>query len=197
MYLVDGHNLIPHVPGLSLTDLDDEAALIELLAVYARVKRKRGIAVFFDKAAPLRAGARSYGSIRAHFVPASSSADEAIRRELSALGSKARNATVVSSDRTVQANARAARAGVISSEQFAAELLAAREEEAARRAAKKQGAGSQAPARSPAGGPAASLDEWYRLFNLDPSQAAEPIDPPAPKRTPPRRRKGKGGVKSG
>ena len=48
-YLIDGHNLIPKIPGLSLEMLDDEDRLIELLQEFARVRRQR-IEVFFDQA---------------------------------------------------------------------------------------------------------------------------------------------------
>jgi hypothetical protein len=30
-YIVDGHNLIPKVPGLNLQDMEDELQLVELL----------------------------------------------------------------------------------------------------------------------------------------------------------------------
>ena len=39
-YIIDGHNLIPHV-GLRLNALDDEMALVEMLREFCRVKKKR------------------------------------------------------------------------------------------------------------------------------------------------------------
>ncbi|MBP1702274.1 MAG: hypothetical protein H6Q38_1381, partial [Chloroflexi bacterium] len=39
-YIVDGHNLIPKIPGLSLRAIDDEMQLIELLQEFCRVQRK-------------------------------------------------------------------------------------------------------------------------------------------------------------
>jgi hypothetical protein len=56
-----------------------------------------------------------------------STADNAIRNRLKALRKNARNWTVVSSDRQVQAEARAVLAEVISSEAFAALLKEARD----------------------------------------------------------------------
>jgi predicted RNA-binding protein with PIN domain len=49
-------------------------------------------------------------------------ADNAIRKQLKKLGKGARNWTVVSSDREVQAEARAAQAEVVSSDSFAGML---------------------------------------------------------------------------
>jgi hypothetical protein len=36
-FLVDGHNLIPKLQGLTLEEIDDEVHLIELLQTYAGV----------------------------------------------------------------------------------------------------------------------------------------------------------------
>jgi predicted RNA-binding protein with PIN domain len=119
--IIDGHNLIPKVRGLSLQRLDDEMELIQRLQTYCRVRRKT-IEVYFDRGAPGRQGTRSFGAVKAHFVTERSNADSAIRQALHKLGRKARNWEVVSSDRQVQAEARAAGAVVIPSEEFAAQL---------------------------------------------------------------------------
>jgi phosphoglycerate dehydrogenase-like enzyme len=84
-YLIDGHNLIPHVRGLSLSDLDDEAALIELLKQFGQ-QRQKNIEVYFDGAPPGFARQRRFGRVTAHFVPRASSADAAIEQRLVALG---------------------------------------------------------------------------------------------------------------
>ena len=47
--LVDGHNLIGQVPGLSLADADDEAQLVQLLRRYSTAKRGRQVVVVFDR----------------------------------------------------------------------------------------------------------------------------------------------------
>ncbi len=122
-YLIDGHNLIPKLPGLSLSSIDDEQELIARLQVFCRQQRK-SVEVFFDQAPPGYAGERSYGRVRAHFVARGRSADEAIRLRLKQLGKAAQNWGVVSSDHQVQAEARNARAQVIPSEEFARELPA-------------------------------------------------------------------------
>lgn len=41
MILIDGHNLIPKIHGLSLKMLDDEMELIQILSEYARLSRKK------------------------------------------------------------------------------------------------------------------------------------------------------------
>lgn len=117
LYLIDGHNLIPFVDGLSLKQMDDEMKLLELLQGFARENRAQ-IEVFFDGASPGWAGARNYGNIRAHFVRKGKTADEAIKQRLDQLPAGG-GVSVVSSDRQVQAEARNHRAGIITSVEFA------------------------------------------------------------------------------
>ncbi len=128
-YLIDGHNLIPKVPGLSLEMLDDETRLVELLVRFSRGGRHK-VEVFFDGAPAGQAGQQRYGRVLAHYVPARQTADDAIRGQLEFLGKSARNWTVVSSDGSVQAAAHAARAGSLKSEDFQAQLLAAQDQPA-------------------------------------------------------------------
>lgn len=124
MYILDGHNLIPKIPGLSLQNPDDEQALIARLQTFSHGAR-RGIAVYFDGAPPGTAGARRYGAVTAHFVRLGTTADSAIEARLLKMGRAARNVIVVSSDRRVQAAARSVGAQVLSSESFAERLLRA------------------------------------------------------------------------
>lgn len=121
-YIVDGHNLIPRIPGLSLQDIDDENRLVEMLQEFCRVSRKR-VEVYFDNAPPGQLKVQKFGLVTAFFVRAGRSADQAIRQKLNRLGNEARNWSVVSSDREVQAAARAARATVIPASSFAQQLL--------------------------------------------------------------------------
>jgi predicted RNA-binding protein with PIN domain len=123
-YLIDGHNLIPKL-GLRLDSLDDEMELIAILQEFCRLEHKQ-TEVFFDGAPAPQAGTRKLGPITAHFVRLGTSADDAIRKRLKTLRKNARNWTVVSSDRQVQAEARAALAEVISSDSFALLLRQAR-----------------------------------------------------------------------
>ena len=117
-YLIDGHNLIPKVAGLSLQAMDDEQQLIVMLQEFCRLQRKQA-EVFFDNAPPGGVLARNLGLVIARFVRQGSSADQAIARRLKQLGRGARNWTVVTSDHAVQAEARAAQARVVPSEEFA------------------------------------------------------------------------------
>jgi len=116
-YLIDGHNLIPKL-GLHLDSVDDEMQLTAILQEFCRLERKQ-VEVFFDGAPTPHAGTRKLGAVTAHFVRLGATADNAIRDRVKSLGKSARNWTVVSSDRQVQAEARAAQAEVISSDSFA------------------------------------------------------------------------------
>ncbi len=154
LYLVDGHNLIPKLPGLSLRDMDDEMRLVELLQIFSRIRRHT-VEVYFDGAPPGQAGSRSYGGIKAHFVPVGQTADDALRRRLERMQRGARQITLVSSDRRVQAEARRFQAAILPSEQFAEQLLQAR----------------QAAEALPGAPPAINkdeLDDWLRLFGEKP-----------------------------
>lgn len=123
-YLIDGHNLIPKL-GLRLDSMDDEMELAAILQEFCRLERKQ-VEVYFDGAPAPHAGTRKLGTVTAHFVPLGTTADEAIRRRLRKMGKSAKNWTVVTSDHQVQAEARAVKADVISSDAFAKLLKAAR-----------------------------------------------------------------------
>ena len=152
-YLVDGHNLIPKIPGLALSDLEDEQRLIELLVEFGNRQAKQ-VEVFFDNAPPGGTRARSFGRVLARFVRQGTTADEAIRKRLGTLGRTARNWTVVSSDQAVQAEARAAQAHVLSSDAFA--RLLSQSIDTTR---PDPGASADASLRPE------DVDEWLRLFN--------------------------------
>ena len=117
-YLIDGHNLIPFIKGMSLSNLDDEMELISRLQVFCREHRQK-VEVFFDGAPAGQSGTRKVGVVTAHFVPRDKIADDAITLRLKALGRTAQNWTVVSSDRRVQGEARASQARVVDSAAFA------------------------------------------------------------------------------
>ncbi len=119
-YLVDGHNLIPKL-GLRLDSPDDEMQLVGILQEFARLSR-RDAHVFFDGAPAGQVQTRRFGKVTAHFVRLGRTADDAIKAELKRLGSAARNWIVITSDRAVQIEARAAHASVVSSEEFAKRL---------------------------------------------------------------------------
>ncbi len=148
-FLIDGHNLIPKL-GLSLRNVDDEMELVARLQAFCRAERKP-VEVYFDGAPTGQTGTRRLGLVTAHFVRLGSSADAAIRARLKTLGRAARNWTVVTSDRAVQSDARAAGATVVSSEAFAGQVNAS----------------VRAPAHSSgneAGMSDAEVEEWLSIF---------------------------------
>ena len=152
-YLIDGHNLIPKL-GLSLRSVDDEMELVARLQTWCRVERK-AVEVYFDGAPAGQVGTRRMGNVTAHFVRLGSTADAAIRSRLKVLGRAAKNWTVVTSDRAVQAEARAAGATIISSDAFAGQVSAS----------------MHAPTSTSAPETVlsdAEVEEWLRLFREKP-----------------------------
>lgn len=121
-YIIDGHNLVPKIPGLKLSDPEDEKALIDLLIPFLRMTRSRA-KVFFDHGAEGQSGDRNFGLVKATFMPAGKSADQGIIDYIHKLGGEARNHNLVSSDRMIHAAARAHYVPVIKSEEFAARLV--------------------------------------------------------------------------
>ncbi len=155
-YIIDGHNLIPKIPGLSLRAIDDEVRLIELLQDFCRVQRKP-LEVYFDNAPAGQSVTRRYGQITAHFVRQGTTADAAIRRRLANLGKAAANWTVISSDLEVQAAARSARAQAMSAESFARLLMQSLEHPTF--GVEERPAGEMS---------AEEVDEWLKLFSQKP-----------------------------
>lgn len=153
-YIIDGHNLIPKIPGMSLQDVDDELQLVKLLQEFCRVNRKR-VEVYFDNAPPGNTGARNYGRVVARFIRQGGNADEAIRKKLVRLGGEARNWTVVSSDREVQAHARAARAKILAAEAFANQLVGLSDMD------------DSGPSQAAGELSEQEVDDWMKLFGID------------------------------
>jgi uncharacterized protein len=150
-YLIDGHNLIPKL-GLRLDSPDDEMQLVEILQEFLRLQRREA-EVYFDGAPAGRARSQKLGAVTAHFVRLGLSADSAIRARLEEMRGEARNWIVVSSDRQVQSAARAAHAGVTSSDQFAGLLRGTRPSSPGR---------SELNQLSPE-----EIEEWLKLFRKE------------------------------
>ncbi len=119
--LIDGHNLIGRLPGLTLSDPDDEAKLVALLKRY-RARHKRAIVVVFDGGLPAgRSRDLSSAGVEVIFARVGRTADGVIKERIRA--SRAPGMlTVVTSDNDVQRVARACRAQVQDSGDFAAGL---------------------------------------------------------------------------
>jgi predicted RNA-binding protein with PIN domain len=152
-YIIDGHNLIGKIDGLSLSMADDELRLIELLNRFSQ-GRKHKLEVYFDGAPPGQAGSRTYGRVRAHFVSSHQTADAAIRNRLSKLKRSAADWMVVSSDREVSGAARELHAQVMQSEDFA-ELM---ENSLEAKLAQTYDSGDQPLSE-------AEVDKWLAIFN--------------------------------
>ncbi len=120
-YIIDGHNLIPHIPGLQLRDPDDEDILIQQLLIFRRV-RKCAIEVFFDGAPAGHSGRRRVETIIVYNIRVGSTADDAILAHLKHLKKAAKNVIVVSSDHRVQVGAKAYHASIMDSATFSREL---------------------------------------------------------------------------
>jgi predicted RNA-binding protein with PIN domain len=129
--------------------VDDELELVSILQEFCRVERRQA-EVYFDGAPASHAGMRKLGNVTAHFVTQTSTADDAIRRRLNKMGKAAKNWTVVSSDRQVQANAHAAQTEILSSEEFAKTL--------------KQVMNSPRIAKSERALSESEVEEWMKLF---------------------------------
>lgn len=120
-YLIDGHNLIGRMRGISLQDPDDEARLIARLRAFC-ARRATTATVYFDGAVIGSTQGQGRGGLTARFVARPATADAAIRRHLERLGRETPNWTVVTSDAAVAEAARRLGAPVESSGAFARKL---------------------------------------------------------------------------
>jgi predicted RNA-binding protein with PIN domain len=152
-YIIDGHNLIPKIPGFGLEQIDDEIQLIELLSRFAG-RMSKNVVVFFDNAPPGFSGIRMYGRVSAYFTRQGRTADEAIRGYLNKQAKGAKQFILVSSDLSLQITARQVRARVISSEDFARQLFAVLE--------MKSGSAESYKEAKPSDG---EIAEWLKIFN--------------------------------
>jgi len=116
--VIDGHNLIPKIPGIQLSDPDDEEKLLEKVGEYCRLTRTRA-ELFFDGAPPGTNSQSRHGMVNVHRVKLGTTADDAIIRYLQKEGHNTRNILVVSSDHRVQAESKALKSNVVASERFA------------------------------------------------------------------------------
>ena len=120
--VIDGHNLIPKIPGLSLLQMDDEEQLIDILREFSRLSRRK-LEVFFDGAPVGYSGVRMDGMVRVVFVSEKTTADEEIINRIRRTGKRAKEFVVVSSDHHVQNQVRSLGAKTITSDQFVKELF--------------------------------------------------------------------------
>ena len=119
-YLIDGHNLIGQMPGLSLADPNDERQLVELLRAFLVRTGKKGT-VIFDKGQPGGGPRWSNNVLEVRFAAMPKTADDVIRERL--LSEKnPRGLIVVTADQALATAARRVRATVTPSSDFAQQL---------------------------------------------------------------------------
>ena len=118
--LIDGHNLIAQVPGLTLADPDDEQKLIVLLRKYA-ARRRAKIVVVFDSGLPGgRSNELSGGNVTAIFAAAKHTIADKILIERINDFPRPADWTVISSDNQVRAAALKRKAMLKSAQEFVA-----------------------------------------------------------------------------
>jgi predicted RNA-binding protein with PIN domain len=121
-WLIDGHNLIGQMPDLRLDDPNDEEKLLEHLRRY-RARTGHTLTVIFDTGQDYRpAKTQRWGGITIQFVSPGQTADQILARRIR----KVKNpqaVIVVTSDRDVQQVAQQAGLRVVTSQEFAQQLL--------------------------------------------------------------------------
>ncbi len=121
-WLIDGHNLIGHMPNLRLDDPHDEEKLVDYLLRY-RAKTGHAITVMFDAGAGHRpGGTQKRGGLTIQYAPSGQTADQLIAHRLRQIKNP-QAWRVVSSDKTVQRAAQFAGVRSLPAREFAAQLL--------------------------------------------------------------------------
>jgi predicted RNA-binding protein with PIN domain len=119
--LVDGHNLIGRLPGVSLQDPDDEYQLIHLLRSYQARVGKRVTIVFDPGPGAGLQRVPSSDSVQVLFAPRESTADALIANRVRATRDPGAW-LVITSDRELADLVRGLGARVRSSDEFASDL---------------------------------------------------------------------------
>jgi predicted RNA-binding protein with PIN domain len=148
-FLIDGHNLIGHMPGMSLADPEDEAVLVQALAAFCRRTRSKAV-VYFDRGAIDSGSGTAAGAVQVRFVRPPRTADDAIVEHVQSLRGEAANWTVVTSDRALRQAVRQAGARHQPSPEFARRLAPP--------------AGRQDPAEKPPDPLPGEVQGWMDLF---------------------------------
>jgi len=121
-WLIDGHNLIGQMPNLRLDDPDDEEKLLAYLRRY-RARTGHSLTVVFDAGQSYHPPAKhKQGGLTAQFVTQGQTADQALTQHIRRVKNP-QAVMVVTSDRAVEQVARQAGLRVLSSREFAQQLL--------------------------------------------------------------------------
>ena len=154
--LIDGHNLIGQIAGMSLADPDDEGELVMLLRRYATARRGRKLVVVFDHGVYGHPQKLDGYGITCHFARSPQDADAQLIKRIRAL-KHPRDWTLVTSDRQVARAAEDRGVRVISSHDFARQLTAP-----------PKPAASSPEERRDARPSETEIAEWLRLFGEPP-----------------------------
>lgn len=119
--LIDGHNLIPHISGISLSDPDDEFKLVLVLRRYATRRRNRRLVVVFDGGVYGHPDNLNGYNVTCHFAKSPRDGDRELMRRIRQI-KRTGEWEVVTSDRAVAGVARAHGVRVIASDAFADRL---------------------------------------------------------------------------
>ena len=126
-YLIDGHNLIAAMPGISLEDPEDEAKLVLMLRSWTAAGSRRRATIFFDGGLPGGPDRElSTGVVKVIFASAGRTADNLLISRINEARNPAEH-TLVSSDRAVTSVAVARRMPHLTSQEFARRLQETRE----------------------------------------------------------------------
>lgn len=157
-YVIDGHNLIHAMPGISLDEEHDEVRLVQKLrGFFGRIGKKAEIV--FDHGLPGgHSPDLSNSQVKVTFAPAHRMSADAVIKKRVRTNRDPAQLVVVSSDHEVQNAALARKASVMTSQQFVdymAETLASAAEAA--RSEDVQLSASE-------------VDEWLHIFGADQDQ---------------------------
>lgn len=152
--LIDGHNLIAQMPGLHLSDADDEAQLVLLLRKYAALRRGRTIVVVFDRGVYGHPQHLDGYGVTCFFARSPQDADAHLIRRIKA-ATRPREWTVVTADRQIAQAAIAHGVKVVDSRTFAQTLL---------KCATPPRRQQRADAEKPEQAERSEVEEWLRLF---------------------------------
>lgn len=173
-YLIDGHNLIGKLPGLSLDDPDDEAKLVHLLKRWCAADPRRKVTVIFDAGLPGgEAKHLSGGGVKVVFAPNNRSADVVLIQRIGQIRNPPEY-TLISSDGAILAAARTHRVPAQRSEAFATAMLADRSFSPPKDLPEPDERPA-APAMNPD-----ELADWLALFGPEPERPAAPPPPRRP-----------------
>ena len=155
--LIDGHNLIGQIPGLSLADPDDEGDLVMLLRRYTTARRGRKVVVVFDHGVYGHPQTLDGYGVSCYFARSPHDADAQLIKRIRAL-KRPRDWALVTSDQQVAHAAEEHGVRVISSHAFARQLIAP-----------TRPAATQAEQRD-VRLTEAEIAEWLRLFGEAPEE---------------------------